>query len=153
MNVYVYIFLFSVFNILSLELVSQSLNDTEFTISIIAEENDDYDLCGKECKHTNHGKLTIRDLRTHNFNDDVTLIAKLALRFYQIFISSQNQPSCMFEPSCSAFALESINSYGLRGVLMSADRVSRCNGMSYKHYQDDFKNGIISDPPEKYINK
>ena len=61
---------------------------------------------------------------------------------------------CIFEPSCSNFALEAISRYGtLRGVQMSANRIMRCNPS--RRFEKDSRyipvGGKFFDPPEDYI--
>ncbi|HOY85293.1 MAG: membrane protein insertion efficiency factor YidD [Candidatus Cloacimonetes bacterium] len=83
--------------------------------------------------------------------DQLKLLVNGALTLYQTFISSQNEPACMFEPSCSAFTREAFSRYGILGILMGADRVLRCNGLGYEYYDPaDIKDGIIRDPVDKY---
>lgn len=83
--------------------------------------------------------------------DQVRLIFYGALAFYQTFISSQNEPSCMFSPSCSEFTKQAFTKYGILGIVMGADRVLRCNGIGYEYYDPaDLREGLILDPVEKY---
>lgn len=50
------------------------------------------------------------------------------IRFYRGYISPLKPPTCRFYPSCSHYALESIGTHGaLRGALMAAWRILRCN--------------------------
>lgn len=70
--------------------------------------------------------------------------------FYQNFISSQDEPSCMFEPSCSQFNNQAIKKYGLIGILMGSDRVQRCNGFGHKYYKNTNNSLKIYDPVKKY---
>lgn len=50
------------------------------------------------------------------------------LRFYQIFISPFFPPSCRFEPTCSHYAIEAIQTHGaLKGGWMALRRIGRCN--------------------------
>lgn len=51
-----------------------------------------------------------------------------AITFYRSFISPTQGPRCGFYPSCSTFGLQAVRDYGpLRGALMTADRLTRCN--------------------------
>lgn len=51
-----------------------------------------------------------------------------ALRFYQRWISPLLPPSCRFYPTCSQYAYEAIERYGvLKGGALAAWRVLRCN--------------------------
>jgi len=77
-----------------------------------------------------------------------------AIRFYQSFISTQDVPVCNFTPSCSQFGIESIRKFGIiRGILLTSDRLQRCNGMSISRYQLDHRTGKLIDPVSLYITK
>lgn len=55
-------------------------------------------------------------------------IVTMAIRFYQRFISPMTPPSCRFQPTCSQYALTSIERYGLiKGGWMGLKRVGRCH--------------------------
>lgn len=50
------------------------------------------------------------------------------IRAYQLVLSPFSGGACRFEPSCSAYALEAVQSHGLmRGLWLSARRVARCH--------------------------
>ena len=50
------------------------------------------------------------------------------LRFYQRFISPALPASCRYYPTCSAYAVESLQVHGaLRGSWLTARRVGRCH--------------------------
>jgi putative membrane protein insertion efficiency factor len=51
-----------------------------------------------------------------------------AIRAYQLTLSPFIGRQCRFHPTCSNYAAEAIATHGaLRGVLMSARRISRCH--------------------------
>jgi uncharacterized protein len=55
-------------------------------------------------------------------------VAALLIRAYRRFISPAFPPSCRFTPTCSAYALTSIERYGLiRGGWLAVKRISRCH--------------------------
>ena len=54
-----------------------------------------------------------------------------AIHFYQKWISSSFTPRCKYYPSCSSYAATAIENYGLKGLLMSAWRLVRCNPWSH----------------------
>jgi len=58
--------------------------------------------------------------------------AELALiRLYQKRVSPLMTPRCKYLPTCSQYAYEAVEKYGaLRGSLMGALRVLRCNPFS-----------------------
>ena len=59
------------------------------------------------------------------------LLARLLIALvhvYRVTLSPLLGPSCRFEPSCSAYALEALERHGaLRGGWLSARRVLRCH--------------------------
>ena len=72
-------------------------------------------------------------------------------RFYQLFISTQDEPVCNFTPSCSQFGIDSLHKFGaIRGILLASDRLQRCNGMSVPYYKIDYKSGKFIDPVQVY---
>lgn len=66
-----------------------------------------------------------------------------AIRFYRQAISPhKGGPSCRYQPTCSQYALTAIERYGaLRGGLMAAWRILRCNPFSKGGYDP-----VPSDP-------
>ncbi len=55
------------------------------------------------------------------------IILKL-LRFYQIFISSFTRPSCRFYPTCSEYAYQAFENYGVfKGLYLSVIRLLKCH--------------------------
>jgi hypothetical protein len=54
--------------------------------------------------------------------------ALAAIRFYQRWISPLFPPACRFHPTCSQYAYEAIDKYGvLKGGRLAAWRLLRCN--------------------------
>ena len=54
------------------------------------------------------------------------------IRLYQRLISPALGQRCKYHPSCSAYALQAIRSYGiLRGVVLAGWRLLRCNPWSH----------------------
>jgi len=65
---------------------------------------------------------------------------------YKKFISSQDGPSCRFQPSCSVYAQRALKSKGLFiGWLAASDRLLRCNVHSDEQYPTD-GNDFFIDP-------
>ena len=55
-------------------------------------------------------------------------VAVALVRFYQRFISPAFPSSCRFRPTCSAYAITSIERYGLfRGGWLAIKRIGRCH--------------------------
>lgn len=50
------------------------------------------------------------------------------LRFYRRFLSPFKPPMCRFSPTCSQYAIESIETHGiLRGSALAIGRIARCH--------------------------
>lgn len=64
------------------------------------------------------------------------------IRFYQKYLSKLHPPCCRYYPTCSQYALEAFERFGvLKGGYLAAKRLLRCNPL--------FKGGI--DPvPQKF---
>ncbi len=80
--------------------------------------------------------------------NDLSTMVSLGFLFYKTFISSQDTPSCVFTPSCSEYALRSIQQKGLvLGWLSAFDRLSRCHGLvGHQHYPFDEEKMRFYDP-------
>ena len=52
----------------------------------------------------------------------------LLIRIYRNFISPLFPPSCRFQPTCSQYALEAIEKFGIwRGSWLTLKRILRCH--------------------------
>jgi putative component of membrane protein insertase Oxa1/YidC/SpoIIIJ protein YidD len=99
---------------------------------IISEETDERFVSLLEFKETSEIKLAFSGV----------------IRFYQIYISSQDAPSCNFTLTCSRFMTKAIQKYGaIHGFLMASDRLHRCFGASRIYYPRDPKTGLAIDYP------
>jgi len=61
-------------------------------------------------------------------------IALLAapIRVYRALISPMLPPTCRFEPTCSAYALEALHVHGpIKGLALSARRIARCHPITW----------------------
>jgi putative membrane protein insertion efficiency factor len=75
----------------------------------------------------------------------VVRVALLALRFYKSYLSILFAGSCRFEPTCSKFAYEAIERFGVvRGIWLGFKRLLRCQPLSRKFGYDPV--------PEKWEN-
>jgi putative membrane protein insertion efficiency factor len=55
-------------------------------------------------------------------------LALAMIRFYQKAVSPWLPPACRYYPSCSAYAIEAIERYGLfRGAVLATKRILRCH--------------------------
>jgi len=53
------------------------------------------------------------------------------IKVYQKWISPMFAPRCKYYPSCSSYTVTAIETYGLKGIAMSAWRLLRCNPWSH----------------------
>jgi putative membrane protein insertion efficiency factor len=61
--------------------------------------------------------------------------ASAPIRLYQRAISPAIPRRCKYEPSCSRYAVQAIERYGiLRGLVLAAWRLLRCNPWSHGGY-------------------
>jgi uncharacterized protein len=62
-------------------------------------------------------------------------VALLPVRAYRRLVSPLMPERCKYHPSCSAYAVEAVRSYGLmRGAVLAGWRVLRCNPWSHGGY-------------------
>jgi putative membrane protein insertion efficiency factor len=55
-------------------------------------------------------------------------IALTLIRAYQLFLSPLLRPCCRFQPSCSAYAYQAIETFGFfKGSFLALKRLLRCN--------------------------
>jgi putative membrane protein insertion efficiency factor len=91
---------------------------------------------------TNFGKY----LKTST--NEVEATASLLFLFYKNFLSSQDMNSCVFTPSCSVYAIESLQKDNpFKAYLKIFDRLSRCHPLvANKEYPVNSKLGKYYDP-------
>ena len=52
----------------------------------------------------------------------------LLIRIYQFVISPALGPKCRFTPTCSQYAIQALQKFGLfKGIWLSMKRISRCH--------------------------
>ncbi|MFW5641870.1 MAG: membrane protein insertion efficiency factor YidD [Roseicyclus sp.] len=57
----------------------------------------------------------------------LTWLLILPIRFYRLVLSPWLGHSCRFHPSCSAYAIEALETHGpLRGLWLTLRRLARC---------------------------
>ena len=60
------------------------------------------------------------------------IMAGRAIRAYQKYVAPGKPYACPYEPTCSQYGLEAIETYGvLRGGALAAYRILRCNPFSH----------------------
>lgn len=58
----------------------------------------------------------------------ITWLVVGVITFYRQFVSPLKPPSCRFVPTCSEYALQAIEKYGVaRGMVMAVRRILRCH--------------------------
>ena len=84
---------------------------------------------------------------------ELKFVATGLIRLYQKFISSQDGPTCNFTPTCSRFGMGCIQEYGVvRGILLAADRLLRCNDSQSTYHHRDDATGKYLDPISDYAS-
>jgi len=59
-------------------------------------------------------------------------VAIFPIALWRAFLSPLFAPRCKYEPSCSMYAIQAIERYGiLRGLVLAGWRVVRCNPWSH----------------------
>ena len=62
-------------------------------------------------------------------------VVRAPIVFYRRAISPSLPQRCRYEPTCSAYALEALQEFGiLRGLVLATWRVLRCNPFSHGGY-------------------
>ena len=81
----------------------------------------------------------------HGWRNPLKSLLVGSIHFYQRAISAHRPPACRFTPTCSAYAIEAIERFGvLKGTGLAVWRILRCNPWGGHGY----------DPvPEKKPNK
>ena len=50
------------------------------------------------------------------------------IRLYRLLISPLSVPTCRYTPTCSAYAIEALETHGpFKGTLLSIQRITRCH--------------------------
>ncbi|MBU1262616.1 membrane protein insertion efficiency factor YidD [bacterium] len=82
---------------------------------------------------------------------EIKLFMLGSIRFYQLFISSQDKPACNFIPSCSQFGMETTKRFGFtQGLLLTSDRLQRCHCWTRRYYPLDKDTDKAIDPAMNY---
>jgi putative membrane protein insertion efficiency factor len=90
------------------------------------------------------------DFEVHaDYSNEIRALSAVLFLFYKEFISSQDVNACVFTPSCSVYAIESIKKKGIFiGGMAALDRITRCNVLSYGYYDIDIETNLNIDPVE-----
>ena len=85
-------------------------------------------------------------LSAKNNSNEVQYFFSGLFLFYKTFISSQDGQSCSFTPSCSEYGIMAVKKHGvLAGMVITFDRLARCNGLSPEKYIVDEKKHLLID--------
>lgn len=86
-----------------------------------------------------------------NSTNELAMAGLALLGLYQLVLSSQDGPRCMFHPSCSEYAKQALVERGaVVGTLLAIDRYLRCNGADRHLYPYDPNLRKLLDPvPER----
>ena len=75
----------------------------------------------------------------------VVSLIELYRRSNSVFIYRLSR-SCIYKPTCSAYALEAIDKFGLwKGGKLALNRLKRCNGLKYESGLDPVPNEITKE--------
>ena len=78
-------------------------------------------------------------------------LAVAPIRLYQRLISPTLPRRCKYHPTCSAYAVQAIRSYGiLRGSVLAAWRLLRCNPFSHGGYDPVAAQTLFRRPPRSH---
>jgi uncharacterized protein len=78
-------------------------------------------------------------------------LALAPIRVYQRVISPALPRRCKYHPTCSAYAVQAIRSYGiLRGSVLAAWRLLRCNPFSHGGYDPVSAQTLFRRPPRSH---
>lgn len=59
-------------------------------------------------------------------------LAKSLIRFYQLCLSPMVPPTCRYQPTCSAYALEALERHGpFTGTWLALKRIARCHPVKW----------------------
>lgn len=95
---------------------------------------------------TNNEQHKHYKIKSNKTPAEPAIIARGLFRLYKFLISSQDSKSCVFEPTCSQYAIESVSEYGIfAGTLNAFDRLMRCNKNTPEKYPEKTKNGKYID--------
>jgi uncharacterized protein len=105
----------------------------------------------KECEQKNKNLHLVHLQKSYN---PVKALLFLTMYFYQKVLSEQISAGCEFERTCSGFSIAAIHEFGfLKGMCLSADRLTRCNGQAQiesEEYLINHANGKTIDEPFMY---
>ncbi len=115
------------------------------TVQLSAQNKNDIEIFENLFEPTPH----VHEYRQYieNNNNEFHWLASGLFVFYKSFFSSQDGNHCVFHPSCSVYAIQSIKKKGLIiGFADAIDRLSRCNRLSPEKYSKFENTDLLFDP-------
>ncbi len=113
---------------------------TSFTISL-SQTAEELQLLRESCCSNGQTDNIIKQTGTHGG------FVNMLFGVYKVFISSQDYHSCVFTPSCSEYAVQSIDKQGfIKGLFDALDRLTRCHGLRSGDYPLDPERNRLIDP-------
>ena len=98
------------------------------------------------------GRVCLQGERSRWETNPLKLFVRSLLYLYQNFIADQDIQKCQFSPSCSRFAIKAFSlTDPLQALLMTADRLQRCNPTAHLYYKRASDGLHLADPPELHI--
>jgi putative membrane protein insertion efficiency factor len=83
----------------------------------------------------------------HKSHNEIQGTATVLFLSYKTFLSSQDMNSCVFTPSCSVYAIESLQKDNpVKAYLKIFDRLSRCHPFTKKGEYPYHDNNLLYDP-------
>lgn len=107
--------------------------------NVISQQLNDLDFVLKEKNSSENDQINTNQVSNNTrVISETKYIGMGLIRGYQLYISSQDKPSCIFTLSCSHFGMEAVKYRGFfMGSLLIADRLTRCNDLARHYYQTD----------------
>jgi len=82
-----------------------------------------------------HRARASRQARSGRISAALVAVLVLLIQFYQRIVSVGMRPRCRFTPSCSCYAIESLQRHGVvKGLARSIWRICRCNPLGKPGY-------------------
>lgn len=115
------------------------------TLSGYCQTQDDYNIARNLFSESHQAHFHSHTFLPDSVSGNSTVFGLFWL--YKRFIASQDAGHCRFYPSCSQYAVQSVDHYGfIAGVMNSLDRLMRCNSFSMVSYPKEKKTGLLYDP-------
>lgn len=113
------------------------INRTKGTESIVLEQSGNslevVTSKKQNIQNKNYSKARTPDSKVYT-TSSVSLLTNAGFSFYKTFITAQDNSACPFTPSCSQYMKESVQKYGVFGIVKGLERLRRCT--SSEHARD-----------------